>query len=154
MFKFLTYRESDLPGTIAYGGHAWRSYINVPFFPFGICININIIFIFTSSVCWALHSAETSGQYLPWVTYSAAWSPLTVPEASGGTPVTALLLYSDKPSSVTVESSGGQGWTSKRGQGVAQRGGQGCTSGGEQASETPAIPGAPQSVCKAPQSSR
>lgn len=117
-------------------------------------LNINIIFIFTSSVCWALHSAETNGQYLPWVTYSAAWSPLTVPEASGGTPVTALLLYSDKPSSVTVESSRGQGWTSKRGQGVAQRGGQGCTSGGEQASETPAIPGAPQSVCKAPQSSR
>lgn len=83
-------------------------------------ININIIFIFTSSVCWALHSAETNGQYLPWVTYSAAWSPLTVPEASGGTPVTALLLYSDKPSSVTVESSRGQGWTSKRGQGVAK----------------------------------
>lgn len=100
-------------------------------------ININIIFIFTSSVCWALHSAETNGQYLSWVTCSAAWSPLIVPEASGGTPAMVLLLYSDKPFLPDWESSRGQEWTSKRGQGVAQRGGQGCTSGGEQASETP-----------------
>lgn len=33
----ILYRESDLHGTVAYGGHAWRSYINFPFFPFGIC---------------------------------------------------------------------------------------------------------------------
>lgn len=41
-------------------------------------ININIIFIFTSSVRWAQHSAETNGQYLSWVTCTASWSPLNV----------------------------------------------------------------------------
>lgn len=43
-----------------------------------ININIIFIFIFTSSVRWALHSAETNGQYLSWVTCTASWSPPNV----------------------------------------------------------------------------
>lgn len=52
-------------------------------FPFShsmyvINIIIVIIIIISSSVCWALHSAETNGQYLSWETRTAAWSPHNV----------------------------------------------------------------------------
>lgn len=94
--------------------------------PFGICIIniIIIIIIISSSVCWSLQSAETNGQYLSRETWAAPGSPCGHLPAAFLAPlppsrVVALLLYLDKLSSVTADSSGGRS--------SSERGEQGCT---------------------------
>lgn len=68
---------------------------------FGICIiNIIIIIIIISSVCWSLQSAETNGQYLSGETWAAPGSRCGHLPAAFLAPrprVVALLLYLDKP---------------------------------------------------------